>query len=71
MRPGTRLPPARIACGRPARCRTILERRATDLGRIKTVATIPAISPDLVRLSGGGEHPDDLIADLDHALSYA
>jgi len=61
--------------------------RATDLGRIKSVATIPAISthqqqgeagrdlaaisPDLVRLSVGGEHPDDLIADLDHALSYA
>lgn len=59
--------------------------RATDLGRIKSVATIPAISTHQqqgeegrrlacvpsheIRLSIGGEHPDDLIADLDHALS--
>lgn len=59
--------------------------RATDLGRIKSVATIPAISthqqqgeegrklahiPDnLVRLCVGAEHPDDIIADLDQALS--
>jgi O-acetylhomoserine/O-acetylserine sulfhydrylase-like pyridoxal-dependent enzyme len=59
--------------------------RATDLGRIKSVATIPAISthqqqgdegrdlaavpPNLIRLSVGGEHPDDVIADLDRALS--
>ena len=58
--------------------------RATDLGRIKSVATIPAISthqqqgeagrclanipPDMVRLCVGGEHPDDIIADLDQAL---
>jgi O-acetylhomoserine/O-acetylserine sulfhydrylase-like pyridoxal-dependent enzyme len=58
--------------------------RATDLGRIKSVATIPAISthqqqgqagrclanipPDMVRLCVGGEHPDDVIADLDQAL---
>jgi cystathionine beta-lyase/cystathionine gamma-synthase len=58
--------------------------RATDLGRIKSVATIPAISthqqqgeegrrlahipPNLVRLCVGGEHPDDIIADLDQAL---
>jgi O-acetylhomoserine/O-acetylserine sulfhydrylase-like pyridoxal-dependent enzyme len=58
--------------------------RATDLGRIKSVATIPAISthqqqgeegrrlahipPDLVRLCVGGEHPDDIIADLEQAL---
>jgi len=49
------------------------------------VATIPAISthqqqgeygrclanvpPDLVRLCVGAEHPDDIIADLDQALS--
>ena len=55
--------------------------RATDLGRIKSVATIPAISthqqqgekgrelahipPNMVRLCVGGEHPDDVIADLD------
>ncbi|MCS7182526.1 MAG: PLP-dependent transferase [Thermoanaerobaculum sp.] len=61
--------------------------RATDLGRIKSVATIPAISthqqqgeegrklasiPDnLIRLSVGAEHPDDLIADLDQALARA
>ena len=59
--------------------------RATDLGRIKSVATIPAISthqqqgeegrklahipPNLIRLCVGGEHPDDVIADLDQALA--
>jgi O-acetylhomoserine/O-acetylserine sulfhydrylase-like pyridoxal-dependent enzyme len=59
--------------------------RATDLGRIKSVATIPAISthqqqgetgrsmanipPHMVRLCVGGEHPDDIIADLDQALN--
>jgi O-acetylhomoserine/O-acetylserine sulfhydrylase-like pyridoxal-dependent enzyme len=58
--------------------------RATDLGRIKSVATIPAISthqqqgeagrrlahipPNLVRLCVGGEHPDDIVRDLDQAL---
>lgn len=58
--------------------------RATDLGRIKTVATIPTISthqqqgetgrllaalPDnLIRLSIGAEHPTDIMADLDQAL---
>ena len=57
--------------------------RATDLGRIKSVATIPAISthqqqgqearemsdipPNMVRLCVGGEHPDDVIADLSQA----
>lgn len=61
--------------------------RATDLGRIKTVATIPAISthqqqgeegrkladipPNMVRLCVGGEHPDDIIADIDQALAFA
>ncbi|MBN2445626.1 MAG: PLP-dependent transferase, partial [Phycisphaerae bacterium] len=59
--------------------------RATDLGRIKSVATIPAISThqqqgeegrqlahipsNMVRLCVGGEHPDDVIADLDQALN--
>ena len=59
--------------------------RATDLGRIKSVATIPAISThqqqgeagrtlanvpgNLIRLSVGGEHPADILADLDQALS--
>ncbi len=58
--------------------------RATDLGRVKSVATIPLISthqqisgsdkdiaglqPDLIRLSVGMEHPDDIIADLNQAL---
>ncbi len=58
--------------------------RATDLGRVKSVATIPAISThsqqgaagrslagipdDLIRLCVGGEHPDDIVADLDQAL---
>jgi len=59
--------------------------RATDLGRVKSVATIPAISTHLqqgeagrqlagipanmIRLCVGGEHPDDIIADLDQALN--
>ncbi|UCC41001.1 MAG: O-acetylhomoserine aminocarboxypropyltransferase/cysteine synthase [Candidatus Aminicenantes bacterium] len=59
--------------------------RATDLGRIKSVATIPAISthlqqgedarekadvpPQLIRLCVGGENPDDITADLDQALN--
>ena len=58
--------------------------RATDLGRVKSVATIPSISTHqqqgeegrvtadidagLIRLSVGGEHPDDVIADLAQAL---
>jgi O-acetylhomoserine/O-acetylserine sulfhydrylase-like pyridoxal-dependent enzyme len=61
--------------------------RATDLGRIKSCATIPAISthlqqgeagrklagipPNLIRLCVGAEHPDDVIADLDQALFAA
>ena len=60
--------------------------RATDLGRIKSVATIPSISthqqqgeearvlaripPNMIRLCVGGEHPDDMIADLDQALHH-
>ena len=59
--------------------------RATALGRIKSVATIPAISTHsqqgeegrklanipqtLIRLCVGAEHPDDVIKDLDQALS--
>lgn len=59
--------------------------RATDLGRIKSVATIPAISThqqqgeegrtlanipgNMIRLCVGAEHPLDIIADLDQALS--
>jgi O-acetylhomoserine/O-acetylserine sulfhydrylase-like pyridoxal-dependent enzyme len=59
--------------------------RATDLGRIKSVATIPAISthqqqgeearrmadipPQLIRLCVGAESPDDIIEDLDQALN--
>lgn len=58
--------------------------RATDLGRIKSVATIPAISthqqqgegarqmadipPQMIRLCVGAENPEDIIADLDQAL---
>lgn len=58
--------------------------RATDLGRVKSIATIPSISTHqqqgeagraiaavdagLIRLSVGGEHPDDVIADLAQAL---
>ncbi len=59
--------------------------RAGDLGRIKSIATIPAISthlqqgkearkkadipPQMIRLCVGAENPDDIIADLDQALS--
>jgi len=59
--------------------------RATDLGRVKSVATIPAISthqqqgdegrklasilPNYVRLSIGIEDVSDIITELDHALS--
>ncbi|NIM57716.1 MAG: O-acetylhomoserine aminocarboxypropyltransferase/cysteine synthase [Candidatus Aminicenantes bacterium] len=58
--------------------------RATDLGRIKSVACIPAISthqqqgeearemadipPQMIRLCVGAENSDDIIADLDQAL---
>ncbi|MBK8047307.1 MAG: O-acetylhomoserine aminocarboxypropyltransferase/cysteine synthase [Anaerolineales bacterium] len=70
--------------------RTVFDRlqliwRATDLGRIKSVATIPAISThqqqgdtgrtlaqvpgNLIRLSVGGEHYADVIDDLDQALA--
>jgi O-acetylhomoserine/O-acetylserine sulfhydrylase-like pyridoxal-dependent enzyme len=61
--------------------------RATDLGRIKSVATIPAISThqqqgeegralagipaNMIRLCVGAEHPTDIIADLDQALHAA
>jgi O-acetylhomoserine/O-acetylserine sulfhydrylase-like pyridoxal-dependent enzyme len=59
--------------------------RGTDLGKTKSVATIPAISthqqqgetgrslaqvlPHQIRLSVGAEHPDDIIQDLDQALA--
>jgi cystathionine beta-lyase/cystathionine gamma-synthase len=59
--------------------------RANDLGRVKSTATIPTISThsqlsevekqlsnipgDLVRLSVGCEHPEDIIADIDQALN--
>jgi O-acetylhomoserine/O-acetylserine sulfhydrylase-like pyridoxal-dependent enzyme len=58
--------------------------RATDLGRVKSIATIPSISthqqqgetgraiaevdPGLIRMSVGGEHPADVIGDLAQAL---
>jgi len=58
--------------------------RATDLGRIKSIATIPAISthqqqgeegrtmasipPNMVRLCVGGENAEDIINDLKQAL---
>jgi O-acetylhomoserine/O-acetylserine sulfhydrylase-like pyridoxal-dependent enzyme len=75
--------------GPPENARKVFDRfkmiyRATDLGRIKSVATIPAISthqqqgeearrmadvpPQLIRLCVGAEHPDDVIGDLEQAL---
>lgn len=77
--------------GGPAAARRVLDAltlifRAADLGRVKSLATIPAISThrqqgaagralaaipaNLIRLSVGAEHPDDLIADLDQALAF-
>lgn len=57
--------------------------RATDLGRIKSVATVPAISThqqqgevgrklaqlldNMIRLSIGNEAPENIIADLEQA----
>jgi len=76
--------------GPPANARKVFDNfkmiyRATDLGRIKSVATIPAISthqqqgeearrmadvpPHLIRLCVGAEDPADVIADLDQALA--
>jgi len=76
--------------GPPANARKVFDNfkmiyRATDLGRIKSVATIPAISthqqqgeearrmadvpPQLIRLCVGAEDPADVIADLDQALA--
>lgn len=59
--------------------------RAADLGRIKSIATIPAISthlqqgeearqiadipPQMIRLCVGAENPDDVIEDLNQALN--
>jgi cystathionine beta-lyase/cystathionine gamma-synthase len=78
--------------GGPAKARLFFDAlqriwRATDLGRIKSIATIPAISThqqqgeqgramahipaNMVRLCVGAEHPDDVIADLDQALHKA
>ena len=75
--------------GPPENARKVFDKfqiifRATDLGRIKSIATIPAISthfqqgeearraadipPQLIRLCVGGEDPDDIIADLEQAL---
>jgi O-acetylhomoserine/O-acetylserine sulfhydrylase-like pyridoxal-dependent enzyme len=77
--------------GQPAARRVLdglrLVRRATDLGRVKSIATIPAISThqqqgeagrtiaevpaSLIRLSVGGENPADVIDDLAGALAGA
>ena len=75
--------------GPPENARKVFDRfkmifRATDLGRIKSVAAIPAISthqqqgeearrmadvpPQLIRLCVGAEHPGDIIGDLEQAL---
>ncbi|HEK85460.1 MAG: aminotransferase class I/II-fold pyridoxal phosphate-dependent enzyme [Candidatus Saccharicenans sp.] len=76
--------------GPPENARKVFDRfriifRATDLGRIKSLATIPAISthqqqgeearrmadipPQLIRLCVGAENPADLIDDLNQALN--
>ena len=64
-----------------------LFKRLLNMGDAKSLITHPAstthrqltpeeleaagITPDMVRLSIGLEHPDDLIEDLDQALSAA
>jgi cystathionine beta-lyase/cystathionine gamma-synthase len=57
--------------------------RANNLGQVKSTATIPAIGthlqiaddapvpPDMIRLSVGLEHADDIIEDLAQALDHA
>ena len=76
--------------GPPQNARKVFDRfklimRAGDLGRIKSIATIPAISthlqqgeearisadvpPQMIRLCVGAENPDDVIADLEQALN--
>jgi cystathionine beta-lyase/cystathionine gamma-synthase len=75
--------------GGPQAARKVFDRlqmimRVTDLGRVKSLATIPSISThlqqgeearklahipaDLIRVSVGAEHPDDIIKDLEQAL---
>lgn len=75
--------------GPPEAARRVFDRlklifRAGDLGRIKSIATIPSISthlqqgeeartladipPQMIRLCVGAEDPADIIADLDQAL---
>ena len=75
--------------GSPQNARNVFDNlklifRAGDLGRIKSIATIPAISthlqqgeearqkadvpPQMIRLCVGAENPDDIIDDLDQAL---
>ncbi len=75
--------------GSPENARRVFDRlriihRAGDLGRIKSIATIPAISthlqqgeearrladipPQMIRLCVGAEDPDDLKEDLEQAL---
>jgi len=70
----------RVKAGRDAAIRAVgrvqLFSRATSLGSVESLiehrATSEGLasktSPDLLRLSIGLEHPDDLIADLDEAL---
>lgn len=73
----------RVAGGEPAAKRTLarvaLATRATSLGGVETLIEHRAAvegpesrtPKDLLRMSVGLEHPDDLIADLDHALDGA
>ena len=73
----------RVRAGRDAAiravCRAELFTRATSLGGVESLIEHRATSegmaskapPELIRLSVGIEHPDDLIADLDQALGRA
>lgn len=70
----------RVRAGREAAIRAVgrvqLFTRATSLGGVESLIEHRATSegptsktaPDLLRLSIGLEHPDDLIAELDQAL---
>jgi cystathionine gamma-synthase len=71
----------RVRAGREAAIRTVgrarLFTRATSLGSVESLIEHRATSegatsrtsPDLIRLSVGLEHPEDLIADLEQALA--
>jgi cystathionine beta-lyase/cystathionine gamma-synthase len=45
--------------------------QSTHVGLSREELAVAGITPGLIRMSIGLEHPDDLIADLDRALAAA